>query len=70
MFWIAFVLFVAIIGVTGALKLPSRAILPVVCVTLGFKENGRWRLGMGSRVMTMFWIALVLFVAIIGGRLR
>ena len=45
MFWIALVLFVAIIGVTGALNLPSRAILPIVCITLGFKENGRWRLG-------------------------
>ena len=45
LFWISIVFFISGVAVTGALNLPSRAILPIVCITLGFKENGRWRLG-------------------------
>ena len=45
LFWISIVFFISGVAVTGALNLPSRAILPIACITLGFKENGRWRLG-------------------------
>ena len=37
-------LFVAL-GILQKLNLNPKFIFPIVCITLGFKENGKWKLG-------------------------
>ena len=42
--WVCGALFLAV-AMTSALNLRPSAILPLACITLGFKQGGRWRLG-------------------------